>query len=194
MKTKTVGLLGGSFDPAHAGHVNITKAALVCFDLDEVWWLVSPRNPLKQASHASFNARLESAAQMMQHPRVHVTGIESRIGTTCTADTLSALAHSFPKLQFCWLIGADNLAQFDKWQKWERIMHTVPVGILARPGNRLAPLTARAARIYRSYRVPMTQSRLLAKAKVPSWCYVNLPMSHLSSSALRRGDYPSVYR
>ena len=190
MKTKTVGLLGGSFDPAHDGHVNITKAALTCFDLDEVWWLVSPRNPLKNASHASYSTRLEFASKIIQHPRLHVTGIERRIGTTYTADTLSALTHSFPKIQFVWLMGADNLAQFDQWQQWERIMHTVPVGILARPGNRLAPLSARAARIYRSHRLPMPQSRLLAKAQVPSWCYVNLPMSYLSSSALRSGDDP----
>ena len=190
MKTKTVGLLCGSFDPAHAGHVNITKAALTCFDLDEVWWLVSPGNPLKTKNHASFTARIKSASQMIQHPRVYVTGIESRIGTTYTADTLSALTHSFPKIQFVWLMGADNLVQFDQWQQWERIMYTVPVGILARPNNRLAPLSARTARIYRSYRVPMHQSRLLAKSKVPSWCYVNLPMSHLSSSALRNEDGP----
>ena len=188
MKIKVVGLLGGSFDPAHAGHVNITKAALTCFDLDEVWWLVSPGNPLKIASHASFNVRIASASRLMQHPRVHVTGIESRLGTTYTADTLSALKHSFPKKKFVWLMGADNLVQFDQWQQWERIMHSVPVGILARPGNRLASLTARAARIYRTHRLPIHQSRLLAKSQVPSWCYVNIPMTNLSSSVLRGAD------
>ena len=99
MKIKTVGLLGGSFDPAHAGHVNITKAALICFNLDEVWWLVSPGSPIKKASHFSFKSRLEFASQLIQHPRVRVTDIEKRIGTIYTADTLSALTHSFPKIQ-----------------------------------------------------------------------------------------------
>ncbi len=190
MKTKTVGLLGGSFDPAHAGHVNITKAAIKRFDLDEVWWLVSPRNPLKTASHASYSTRLVLASKIMQHPRVRVTDIERRIGTNYTADTLSTLTHILPRTQFVWLMGADNLDQFDNWKQWERIMHTLPVGILARPGNRLAPLNARAARIYRACRVPMHQSQLLAKGRPPRWCYINLPMSRLSSSSLRSEDAP----
>ncbi|MAT87613.1 MAG: nicotinic acid mononucleotide adenylyltransferase [Aestuariivita sp.] len=185
MKIKTVGLLGGSFDPAHAGHVNITKAALICFNLDEVWWLVSPGSPIKKASHFSFKSRLEFASQLIQHPRVRVTDIEKRIGTIYTADTLSALTHSFPKIQFVWLMGADNFVQFDQWRHWQRIMHKVPVGILARPGNRLAPLSARTARVFRLRRIATKQSRRLAKAQVPSWCYINLPMSHLSSSAIR---------
>ena len=185
MKTKSVGLLGGSFDPAHAGHVKITKAALVYFGLDEIWWLVSPGNPLKKTSHLSFNSRLESATHLMQHPRVRVSDIEKRIGTNYTVDTLSKLTHSFPKMQFVWLMGADNFVQFDQWRQWERIMYTVPIGILARPGNRLAPLTARSARKFRLHRVATKQSRRLAKAETPSWCYINLPMSNLSSSAIR---------
>ncbi len=185
MRRKNVGLLGGSFDPAHAGHVKITKAALICFDLDEIWWLLSPGNPLKKTSHASFNSRFQSASLMMQHPRVLVTDIEKRIGTSYTVDTLSTLKHCFPKIQFIWLMGADNFVQFDQWRQWERIMYTVPIGILARPGNRLAPLTARSARKFRRFRVATKQSRRLAKAQVPSWCYINLPMSDLSSSSIR---------
>ena len=94
MKTKSVGLLGGSFDPAHAGHVNITKAALTSFDLNEIWWLVSPGNPLKKESRSSFDSRLESASHLMQHPRVRVTDIEKRIGTIYTVDTLSAVSYT----------------------------------------------------------------------------------------------------
>ena len=185
MKTKSVGLLGGSFDPAHAGHVNITKAALVYFGLDEIWWLVSPGNPLKKISQASFTSRLEYATNLMKHPRVRVSDIEKSIGTKYTVDTLSKLMHSFPKIQFVWLMGADNFVQFDQWRKWERIMYKVPIGILARPGNRLAPLTARSARKFRLHRVATKQSQRLPKTQAPSWCYINLPMSNLSSSAIR---------
>ena len=117
--------------------------------------------------------------------RVSVTDIEARIGTRFTADTLTALVKLYPNVQFIWLMGADNLIQFDQWKDWRWIMENVPLGILARPGSRLAPTIAKAARIYAEARVPARAARLLGTRPAPSWCYVNMPLNHLSSTQLR---------
>ena len=127
---QTIGLLGGSFDPPHPGHVHITKTALTRFRLDRIWWVVSPANPLKQNGPAPMGARMAAAQELMDHPRVEVTDIETQLGTRYTAQTLAALIHRFPTTRFVWLMGADNLAQFHLWQDWRWIMETVPVGVL----------------------------------------------------------------
>jgi len=186
----TVGLLGGSFDPAHAGHVRITREALKRFRLDRVWWLVSPGNPLKQSGPAALDARLARARAVMRHPRVQITGIEARLGTQYTAETLAALARLYPRLRFVWLMGADNLAQFDQWEQWRAIMHSVPVGVIARPGARGAARTAKAARVFRAARLPGRAAGLLSGRAAPAWAHVNVPMCSLSSSAIRAsGDW-----
>ena len=185
MKKKTIGLLGGSFNPAHEGHVHITLKALKCFNLDEIWWVISPGNPLKKDSPAPMKKRVFEAKKIMCHPRVRIYDIESKLATAYTSSTLTYLITKFPRNQFVWLMGADNLQQFDKWQHWHRIMCQVPIGIIARPGNQLAPLKARAARIYRASRIPNRESRRLANSLAPRWCYATIPMSHLSSTELR---------
>jgi nicotinate-nucleotide adenylyltransferase len=182
---QTVGLLGGSFDPAHAGHVHITKAALKQFDLDAVWWLVSPGNPLKARGPAAMPDRMEAARALMRHPRVTVTDIEARLGTRYTAQTLAALTGLYPTTRFVWLMGADNLAQLHRWQDWRTIMERVPVGVLARPGDQISARMSKAARIYRAYALPSGAAHLLARAEAPAWCYVNLPLSDASSSEIR---------
>ena len=187
MKQQTIGLLGGSFDPAHGGHVALTRAALVRFGLDRVWWMVSPGNPLKPHGPAPMGERISAARDIMDHPRVTITDIEARLGTRYTAETLRALIARYPQYRFVWLMGADNLAQFDQWRDWRWIMDTVPIGILARPGARLAPLSARAARIYAHARLPARASYHLGRGEAPAWCYVNMPLSDLSSTALRQG-------
>ncbi len=185
MRKKKIGLLGGSFNPAHEGHVRITLSALKRFDLDEVWWLVSPRNPLKEQSPEPMQQRMHDASQLITHPRVLVSNIEEGIGSRFTADTLAALKKLCPQKKFVWLMGADNLRQIDKWQNWHFIFKNFPIGVLARPGDQLAPLNSRAARVYRSYRLPMSQSHKLCHKSVPRWCYINLPMSNISSTKLR---------
>lgn len=180
-----IGLLGGSFDPPHAGHVNITREALRRFDLDRVWWLVSPANPLKSRGPAPLERRLAAARTIMRHPRVEVTDLEARLGTRYTAETLAALQTLCPGNRFVWLMGADNLAQFHRWERWRWIMENVPVGVLARPGGRLAALNAPAARQYRDARLPARASRLVALVPTPVWCFVNVPMLEISSSAIR---------
>ncbi len=182
---QVVGLLGGSFDPAHEGHVHITKAALTRFGLDRVWWLVSPANPLKKSGPAPIADRVARARAVMQHPAVTVTDIEAHLGTRFTAQTIAALQDYYQGVRFVWLMGADNLAQFHRWQDWREIMERVPVGVLARPGDRISARMSRAARIYREQRLIGRAAGLLGQADAPAWAFANLPMSQLSSTAIR---------
>lgn len=181
----TVGLLGGSFDPPHAGHVHITLEALKRFSLDRVWWLVSPGNPLKARGPAAIARRMRAAEAIMQHPRVTVSDFEARAGTRYTAETILRLKNSYPGVRFVWLMGADNLAQFHRWKDWRLIMDSVPVGVLARPGDRIAARTAKAADVYRDYQIKGRQSQRLAQTPAPAWCFANVPMTNLSSTQLR---------
>ncbi|MDF1726849.1 MAG: nicotinate-nucleotide adenylyltransferase [Sulfitobacter sp.] len=182
---QVIGLLGGSFDPAHEGHVHITREALKRFDLDRVWWLVSPGNPLKSRGPARMEQRLAHARDMMQHPRVTVTGIEALLGTRYTAQTLRALRRLYPQVRFVWLMGADNMAQLHLWQDWREIVESVPIGVLARPGQRISARMSRAAAAYAPYRIPGRFGHLLARSQAPAWSFVNVPMNDASSTAIR---------
>jgi nicotinate-nucleotide adenylyltransferase len=190
---QVIGLLGGSFDPAHAGHVHITRVALRRFGLDRLWWLVSPGNPLKARGPAPMADRIARARALVQDPRVIVTDIEAQLGTRYTAQTIAALQAAYPGVRFVWLMGADNLVQFDRWQDWQQIMARVPVGVLARPGQNLPARASRAARIYQAARIRGADSRSLSMAYAPAWCFVNAPMMDISSSAIRaRGEWRAV--
>ncbi|MEL6610115.1 MAG: nicotinate-nucleotide adenylyltransferase [Pseudomonadota bacterium] len=180
-----VGLLGGSFDPAHGGHVHITRAALARFDLDQIWWLVTPGNPLKAHGPAPLSRRVAAAREIMRHPRVTVTDLEARMGTRFTAATIARLTQIYPGVRFTWLMGADNLAQFHRWQDWQDIMESVRVGVIARPGDRIDARTSQAARVYRRHRISGRASALLGKVEAPAWCFINVPMSSASSTAIR---------
>lgn len=187
---QVIGLLGGSFDPAHEGHAHITREALKRFGLDRVWWLVSPGNPLKTRGPADLGARLERARLVMQHPRVEITEIEALLGTRYTAQTLGKLRMLYPGVRFIWLMGADNMAQFHLWQDWRGIMESVPIGVLARPGQRISARMSRAAGLYAPYRIPGRFGHMLAHASAPAWCFVNVPMHDASSTAIRaRGGW-----
>ena len=131
---RRIGILGGSFNPAHDGHRHISLEALKRLRLDEVWWLVSPQNPLKpQEGMAPFEDRIEKAKSVADHPRIRVTDIEKGFATTYTAETLARLCRRFPNQRFVWLMGADNLSQISRWNRWTRIFHTVPVAVFDRP-------------------------------------------------------------
>ncbi|WP_058246409.1 nicotinate-nucleotide adenylyltransferase [Tropicibacter naphthalenivorans] len=187
-----VGLLGGSFDPPHEGHLHLSKEALKRFGLDCVVWLVSPGNPLKAKAPASIGQRMAAAQALIDHPRIWVSDVEARLKTRYTAQTLEALVRLYPAVRFTWLMGADNLAQFHRWNAWQSIMQRVPVGILARPGTRMSALHAPAAKIYTPARLPSHVSRHLGMARPPAWCFVNMPMRDVSSTELRReGAWPS---
>lgn len=180
-----IGLLGGSFDPAHDGHAHITRAALKAFGLDRIWWLVSPGNPLKAEGPAPMARRLAEARRVMPDPRVEITGLEAALGTRYTAATLKRLKALYPGVQFVWLMGGDNLVQFDRWDRWQEIMQMVPVGVIARPGARMRARRARAARICRAYLLSGARARGLARAGAPAWSFLDVPLSDLSSSELR---------
>lgn len=178
-----VGLLGGSFDPAHRGHVHITREAIKRMGLDRVWWLVSPGNPLKARGPAPLSDRMARARAVMDDPRVVVTDLEARLGTRFTAETILRLKALYPGVRFVWLMGADNLVQFHRWNHWQDILRMVPVGVLARPGWGVAARTSRAARIFREHGVERGEALRLRDA--PAWCFVNLPMDGSSSTAIR---------
>jgi nicotinate-nucleotide adenylyltransferase len=186
-----VGLLGGSFDPPHQGHVHITRWALRALGLDAVWWLVSPGNPLKKRGPADLARRMAACRALMDHPRVAVTDIESRLNTRYTADTIDALRRRFPAVRFVWLMGADNLAGFHRWERWDDILRAVPVGVLARPGEQLYAGLAPAARAYARWRLPAAEARALAFRDAPCWTLLTGPMSAHSSTAIRAsGRWP----
>jgi nicotinate-nucleotide adenylyltransferase len=139
-----IGLLGGSFNPAHSGHLYVSETAIKRLKLNSVWWLVSPGNPLKdEAGMAPFAARLESAqAVAAHHPRIHVTGLEKELGTRYTIETVTALQRRFPGVEFVWLMGSDNLAQFARWRRWRDLARKIPIAVVQRPGSILASLNA----------------------------------------------------
>jgi nicotinate-nucleotide adenylyltransferase len=181
-----IGLFGGSFDPAHEGHVHLTQEAIKQMGLDQVWWLVTPGNPLKARQPAPMVERLARARQVMDHPRVVITDLESDLGTRTTAATIKALKAIYPDVQFVWLMGADNLVQFHKWDRWRDILRLVPVGVFARPGWGVAARLSVAARAFRVNRVARGERLRVA----PAWCFVNMPLNDASSSAIRaRGQW-----
>lgn len=183
---QAVGLLGGSFDPPHEGHLQITEEAIRRLGLDWAWWIVSPGNPLKQDGPAPLADRIEAARALLRgHPRIRVTDIEARIGTRYTVETLAWLRAHHPGVRFVWLMGSDNLAQLHRWRRWRRIMATAPVAVLARPGARLSARFAPAARAFRAAQLNESEARSLPFRHPPAWVALNLPLNPLSSTALR---------
>lgn len=180
-----IGLFGGSFDPPHEGHLLATRAAMRAFGLSRAWWLVSPGNPLKARGPAPMAARMDAARALARHPGIAVTDVEARLGTRHTAETLRALRARHPGVRFVWLMGADNLLQFHLWHDWREIAAHHPIGVVARPGLRVAARLSPAARALRRHRLPGARSRLLARSDPPRWCLVNAPMSAASSTAIR---------
>lgn len=181
-----VGLLGGSFNPAHAGHRHISLEAMKRLGLDAVWWLVSPQNPLKPAAGmAPFAERMDSARRAARHPRIVVTGIEAELGTRYTADTLRALTARFPRTEFVWLMGADNLAQIRHWQRWTKIFETMPVAVYDRPSYSLRALSGLAAQRFARARIDQDHTRALAGTAPPAWVFFLAKRHPASATALR---------
>jgi nicotinate-nucleotide adenylyltransferase len=186
--TKT-GLLGGSFNPAHQGHRRITIEAARVLGLDEVWWLVSPGNPLKPAEGmASLCARFHSARRAARGLPVKVTAIERELGTRYTIDTLEALRRRFPGRQFIWLMGADNLAQFHNWKDWRKIATALPIAVVARPGYDGVARRARAMGWLRRFVRPAGQARNWTDWRPPALVLLRLPPDPTSATGLRLAD------
>jgi nicotinate-nucleotide adenylyltransferase len=184
---RRIGLLGGSFNPAHAGHRHISLQALKVLGLQEIWWLVSPQNPLKpRAGMAPFAERIKGAqAAAGGHPRIKVTDLESRLGTRFTADTIAALKRHYPRDRFVWLMGADNLAQIPAWQDWTRIFTELSIAVFDRPSYSFKALAGKAARRYASYRVSPRRAKRLVGRKPPAWAFLYIPLHRASATAIR---------
>lgn len=179
-----IGLLGGSFNPAHDGHVYASELALKQLQLDYVWWLVSPQNPLKpKEGMAGLQRRLADAKKTARNPRIVVTEIETALGTTYTADTITRLQQLFPRVRFVWLMGTDNMVQIPRWKNWRNIFYQLPVAVIAREGSSLAARIGTAAHMFSgAYRAPGPG---LATAAPPAWSFLDGRRNRLSATAIR---------
>jgi nicotinate-nucleotide adenylyltransferase len=181
-------LLGGSFNPAHAGHLHVARLAMRRLRLHQVWLLVSPGNPLKPAAGmAPFAQRLAGVRAIADGRRIVVTGIEAALGMRYTADTIAALRARFPRVRFVWLMGADNLEQLPRWRKWWRIATGVPFAVLPRPTYNHRALAGLAAQRLRPGRLQARASAILASAPAPAWVFLPSPQHSASATAIRAG-------
>ena len=182
-----IGILGGSFNPAHRGHLDISLKALSQLGLDQVWWMVSPQNPLKPVDGmAPFAERLAAARRMARDPRIRVTDIEQRLGSRHTAHSLKLLRQRFPDTRFVWLMGADNLVQIAKWRDWQQIFHLVPIAVFDRPSYCFRALAAKAARRFARHRLKEGAGRRLAMSEPPAWLFVHGRLNPISATEIRR--------
>jgi nicotinate-nucleotide adenylyltransferase len=183
------GLLGGSFNPAHGGHRRISLNAMRSLGLDEVWWLVSPGNPLKpQKGMAPLPARLASARRAARGARIKVTAIERQLGTIYTVETLALLVRRYPKHRFIWLMGADNLAQFHHWRDWRRIAALVPIAVVTRPGYDARALKAPAWGWLRRFVRPAATARNWMEWRTPALVLLSQPPDRTSATAIRAAN------
>ena len=181
-----IGLLGGSFNPAHQGHLQVARRALVQLRLDQVWLLVSPGNPLKPAAGmAPLRERLAGARKIADGRRIIATDIERLLHTRYTVDTLAALRRRFPNVGFVWLMGADGLADLPRWRRWQRIVRLVSFAVLPRPTYNRAALAGKAAVRLKAARRPAREAPILAMRDAPSWIFLPAPQNDISATALR---------
>ena len=184
-----VGLLGGSFNPPHVAHRAISLFAIKRLNLDRVWWLVTPGNPLKDnGALRDLDQRTNAARQMAGDPRIDISCLESVIGTRYTADTITYLRGRASGLRFVWIMGADNLAQFHRWQNWQRIASEVPMAVIDRPPQSFRALAAPAAQALARFRLPENQAGRLAIRRPPAWVFLTGLKLNLSSTGLRNPD------
>ena len=183
---RRIGLLGGSFNPAHEGHLHISRLALKRLGLDELWWVVSPLNPLKSAGDvAPFTKRLASARAMARHPAIRVTDIEAQLGTRYTVDTLTALRQRFPRARFVWIMGADILPQLPRWKRWRDIFRLVPIAVFGRAPYSSKALAAMAAQSFAHNRLHTRDARTLADRTPPAWIFFHTRLHPASATSIR---------
>ena len=183
-----IGLLGGSFNPAHEGHVHLSRLALAHLGLHEVWWLVAPQNPLKRAEGmAALSHRLAGARACATGARLRVSDIENRLGTRYTIDTVRALKRLYPRARFVLILGADNLAQLPRWRAWKALFHEVPIAVFDRPTYAQPALGSAAADRFARWRLGPKWGATLADRKAPAWIFFRTALNPASSTALREG-------
>lgn len=183
----SVGLFGGSFNPPHDGHVHVVKTALTRLQLDRVWWMVSPGNPLKNNNDLPpLSQRIESSRSLINHPRVDVSGLEVSLSAYYSVDLIRELVARFPTVRFVWLMGADNLTNFHLWERWQEIADNVPIAVIDRPGDTLASRASKVARKFQDARLDERDAPLLKNLRAPAWTFIHAPRSSLSSTYLRQ--------
>ncbi len=181
-----MGILGGSFNPAHEGHRHISLLALKLLQLDEVWWMVSPQNPLKPTEGmAPFEERLAEAHILASHPNIRVTDIEARLGTTNTAESLALLKLSFPVTKFVWIMGADNLKQISRWHRWTRIFNQVPIAVFDRAPYSFGALAGKAAKAFFRFKKKLPDACNLADMPPPAWMFFHTRLHPGSATNIR---------
>ena len=181
-----IGLLGGTFDPPHAGHRLISELALRRLRLDRLWWLVTPGNPLKDTDGlAATRARVAAARRLARDPRIAVTGFEAEIGSRYTYQTIAWLSRRAPGVRFVWIMGADNLSQFHRWRRWRDIADLAPIAVIDRPGSTLKALAGPAGTALCRFRRPEAEAARFAAAPPPAMLFLHGPRSEQSSTALR---------
>ena len=184
---KKIGLLGGSFNPAHDAHVEISVAALEKLKLDYVWWVVSPQNPLKDSGTiAPLEKRLEWAKEKSTHAQIFVTDIEAKIQTRYTVDTIKKITSLYPESHFVWLMGADNLEEFDQWRDWKEISNHLPIAVFDRPLYSTAKLSSKAACSLRAYEIEEKRAAEIAKLSPPVWVFCRGTDNPISATEVRK--------
>ena len=183
----SVGLFGGSFNPPHDGHVHVVETAMKRLQLDRVWWMVSPGNPLKNNDDLPpLSERIEASRSLIDHPRVDVSGLEASLSVIYSADLVRELIDRFPTVRFVWLMGADNLTSFHHWERWEEIVGNLPIAVIDRPGDTLASRASMVARKFAEARLDERDAPLLKNLRAPAWTFIHAPRSPLSSTCLRK--------
>ena len=187
LRGRRIGLLGGSFNPAHEGHLHISHQALRRLKLDEIWWVVSPQNPLKPTEGmAPFAERFTSAESVAgADSRILVSDIERKLGTQFTVDTVMNLTQTYPDTRFVWVMGADNLRQAARWRDWRTFFRSVPIAVFARPTYSLRALVSKAARRFARARIRESRAGRLADMRAPAWVYLRIPLSSASATRIR---------
>lgn len=181
----SIGLFGGSFNPAHEGHLHVADCGLRELALDRVWWMVSPQNPLKP-KQPSYESRVKTVEALDLKPRMEVSHIEQEFGTNYTIDMIHKAQIRFPRTRFVFLMGADNFAQLPKWKDWQDIAARIPIAVIARPGDGVRHRLSQTAQMLAQYRLPEEQSHILQYLQPPLWTFLTPPLNNLSSSAIRK--------
>jgi nicotinate-nucleotide adenylyltransferase len=182
-----IGLFGGSFNPAHQGHVEVALFALKCLQLDTVWWLVSPQNPLKDSKETDdYSKRLAATKSIADHPRFVVTDLEQQIASRNTVQTLISLSTALKSAHFVWIMGADSFRDLHRWRNWTKIARLVPMAVLARPGYAMRGLSGHSAVRFTKYRLPNERAGKLATCRPPAWVFISMPLRNESSTAIRQ--------
>jgi nicotinate-nucleotide adenylyltransferase len=183
----TVGLFGGSFDPPHDGHRLVAETALTRLGLDQLWWIVTPQNPLKaERGSEDLARRITLSLGIARDPRIRVTAFEAAHSIRYSADTIRLVLARNPRTRFVWIMGADNLKGFHRWQRWRWIASSIPIAVIDRPGSTLSFLSSIMARAFAHARLDENDAPILARRKPPAWTFIHGPRSSLSSTAIRR--------